>query len=153
MVRSLLSSHIPDLSNSNRPKGSPIQNVGYQLHAAHDASRSIAVLAGFVTAAAFGAVHVAGWNLVFPAAVEQLAWRCACLFMVRSVVVFFIFVGIGSLCVSCSDVRLALGPLLGFLVVCAGEAVYPCRDFQDTIFFLPPDAYVSTWTCNLPHFY
>lgn len=109
----------------------------------------------------FGAVHLAGWNLIFPTAnVDKWLWRTAA---ISSTVLYPLSFGINGGLVRVFDLfrlarisnfltdhaEFAVGIPIGVLyaisrLIIIGEMVR-------CLFYLPPEAFVATWTANIPH--
>ncbi|KAH6843249.1 hypothetical protein B0I37DRAFT_384043 [Chaetomium sp. MPI-CAGE-AT-0009] len=118
--------------------------------------RSIATSAvGLGAAAVFGGVHVAGWNFPFPTTAEKLAWQYASLYTTG-----FVLVAASGFAVATfagralgkegeSVVRLAMSLVVWVYFF---ARLFILIEIFRTLFFLAPDAYVSTWTSNIPHF-
>lgn len=104
----------------------------------------------------FGSVHVAGWNFDFPTPVEQKLWRISSLAIAFLLPVIFLPVllilsGFASFLnrAPWSKAVQLWGLILGVLYV--ASRLYLLVEIFRTLVFLPPGAYVSTWTSNIPH--
>ena len=141
----------------HRIYGEPFNNTGVRWNTVETSGATgwPTMISGWGATTLFGAVHVVGWNFSFPTRGEQIAWRAA------------------SLYTACFGITFILSAVLGIfasravgLVYDTGERWWVCMiswlyllarlfivvEIIRTLFFLPPDAYVSTWVLNLPHF-
>lgn len=106
----------------------------------------------------FGAVHITGWSLVFPSPLEQTLWRVAsitttvCLLVMYCPLVVFWVSGTSSY-----EAQSRLWPhLLKIWHIGCGVLYFVARSFLlveifRTIFYLPQDAFVTTWASDIPH--
>ena len=103
----------------------------------------------------FGAIHVAGWNLVFHDDIEQLLWRIASLYITALPLAPYVF--ILPLAIPCVERRFPeeyfMSRIVPVLLASTYIAVrlFLVVEYFRTLFFLPPDAYISTWASNIPH--
>ncbi|OCK90884.1 uncharacterized protein K441DRAFT_665639, partial [Cenococcum geophilum 1.58] len=105
----------------------------------------------------FGAIHVAGWNLVFYNDVERLLWRISSLYITAFPLVLYVFIVAFNFCPPCykryslekyfHDLTASV-PLIGIYIA---ARLFLVVEYFRTLFFLPPDAYISTWASNIPH--
>jgi hypothetical protein len=101
----------------------------------------------------FGAIHIAGWNLVFHNDIEQLIWRVASIYTAASLLIsLFAIVVLGMIWGSGKvqeRVYIALSLItIAFYVI---ARLFLIVEYFRTLFYLPPDAYISTWASNIPH--
>ena len=95
----------------------------------------------------FGGIHIGAWNFIFPTNIELIFWRVASLHStifgpITSIIIYLIAV---------RDLPLAfIYFFLAFFYVIA--RLFILVETFRTLFYLPPLAYVSTWTANIPHF-
>lgn len=103
----------------------------------------------------FGVVHVAGWSLRFPTKVDLWLWRASAL--ATTVVPLIILLLDGNI-VEVDDNHRAstiMAMVVGFFGVCI---IYACSrlilivEMFRCLCYLPPEAFVGTWTSNIPHF-
>jgi hypothetical protein len=110
-------------------------------------------------ATAFGAIHLFAWNFAFPTHAEQLLWRISA-GITLALPWFTLFATCASVLLEKSvNERFGGGwfdwiwwALLKVVVSCYVLArmfilVEMCR----TLYYLPPDTYITTWTTNVPH--
>ncbi|KAK3990464.1 hypothetical protein QBC44DRAFT_368995 [Cladorrhinum sp. PSN332] len=116
------------------------------------------IVAGIVGATLFGAVHIGAWNFPFPSLTDQLVWRIATVYTIAFGVLATFLDVIGGLIVDHTHKdRPYSGMLLRRLIMAMSWSYVLCRvavlvEIVRTLFFLPPNAYTSTWTSNFPHF-
>lgn len=100
----------------------------------------------------FGAIHIAAWNLYFPTSIEQTLWRMSSvmstvllptMYLLLLLNEYIIPAGIPTIFIKVWDI------LFGSLYVLA-RAFLLVEIFR-TLFYLPEDAYVTTWASNFPH--
>ena len=97
----------------------------------------------------FGGIHAGAWNFEFPTRTELLLWRCASLWTaVCGPILIMVGILFGHFEKTKSLFVIAL-PILTFLYVVARLALLV--EIFRTLFFLPPDAFVSTWASYVPH--
>lgn len=106
--------------------------------------------------ALFGAIHLAGWNLEFSTTIVDIwLWRTAA---IVSTVAYPCFMGIASLCYLLHEsltrevqenLVLRLGIILGLLYALSRLVII--AEMFRCLFYLPPRAFVATWTANIPH--
>ena len=109
----------------------------------------------------FGAVHVAGWNLNFPTAVERELWRISSLIMIGLLPIpllpLFIVAAGPRFDIPLDCLPKAIEPLViplwgsvfGMFYILA--RLYLLVETFRTLVFLPPDAFISTWVSNIPN--
>jgi hypothetical protein len=102
-----------------------------------------------VGATLFGGIYIGAWNFVFLTNIALILWRVASLWSTASGVLIISMRVLAGLFGS-QKKRLAIVKLLVFLYISA--RFYLLVETFRTLFFLPPLAYVSTWTANIPHF-
>ncbi|RFU79563.1 hypothetical protein TARUN_2672 [Trichoderma arundinaceum] len=113
----------------------------------------LVVSTGTVGAAIFGGIHAAAWNFAFPSTAEKVLWRCASIYSAVSpfycLLHFAVASGAKSRRKSTDLLSILILPLLGGLYVAA--RLFVLIEVVRTLCFLPPDAFVATWTSNIPH--
>ena len=105
----------------------------------------------------FGSLHMIAWNFAFPTHVEQILWRTASLCITTTV----------PLCLLTGVILVViLGEILSgtyfnsvlnqfgraFVALYTIARLYLLVEIFRTLFFLPPEAFISTWSTNIPHF-
>lgn len=109
----------------------------------------------------FGGIHVAGWNFEFPTPTEQQLWRTFSLIItvvplakLPPLILYCLRVMRGRLPVD-RYLRLTfhflrvLGFILSLFYILA--RLFILVEIFRSLLFLPPDAFVSTWTSSLSH--
>jgi hypothetical protein len=104
----------------------------------------LALTLGAIT---FGGIHVGAWKFIFPTKIELLFWRVASLY---STIFSPILILISFLFSAYFDTFLVIRSFSMFFYVIA--RLFILVETFRTLFYLPPLAYVSTWTANIPHF-
>lgn len=106
----------------------------------------------------FGAPHIFAWNFTFPTPTERIIWRAASLYcsLIGLIVllVVLLLVVLDTLLGS-SDRRdsIAFNILLyGMVGIYILARLFMIVEMFRTLLFLPPDAYIATWTANVPMF-
>jgi hypothetical protein len=127
--------------------GAPIPNDALQ------ASRAVVYLHFGVAIGGviFGAIHIAAWNFDFPTLIEQTLWRIASVLstvlppvMYLSLLVNKYFVQISPLLIKIWDICFGGSYLVARLFLLA--------EIFRALFYLPHDAFVTTWATSVPHF-
>lgn len=100
----------------------------------------------------FGAIHIAAWNLSFPTSIEQTLWRTASIMATTLLPVMYIplfleqFFFLGYIPMSVIQIW---DIVFGCFYVLA-RAFLLVEIFR-TLFYLPEDAYMTTWAASIPH--
>jgi hypothetical protein len=130
----IMGSHIPN----------DALNAGHELDVLH-----VGVSLGGII---FGAIHIAAWNLSFPTAIEQTLWRTASVMSTVMLPIMYLPLLVNEYVVR-GRVPIILIKIwdifFGSLYVLA-RAFLLVEIFR-TLFYLPEDAYVTTWASNFPH--
>lgn len=105
-----------------------------------------------ITAILFGGIHCAAWNYEFPTLAEKLLWRSSSIVTTTIPVLFMAGVGIEHH-VSNSEVKWILEKfeVLCMFVIYPIARLYLLVEVFRSLFFLPPSAFVGTWSGNIPH--
>ncbi|OBT46946.1 hypothetical protein VE00_02496 [Pseudogymnoascus sp. WSF 3629] len=104
----------------------------------------------------FGGPHLLAWNFAFPTPVERIIWRAASLYCSTFGLVLVMIYLIGKLFPSIGDEKLV--NIMAFIVMPTAAVTYVLArlfliaEMFRTLFFLPPSAYIATWTANAPMF-
>lgn len=117
------------------------------------------IMGSLIGCVIFGAPHVAGWNLVFHNDIEQLLWRVASIYTTASPPLItltstaFAFIAANLDSQRCFRalswvVRASTFITVVFYII---ARLFLIIEYFRTLFFLPPDAYISTWASNVPH--
>jgi hypothetical protein len=117
-----------------------------------------AYCAGMLGAVLFGAVHFGAWNYPFTTTTELILWRCASLY-ITAYGPFLMGLN-GLMYVAKRQIR--PHPLKRLIVtarttgVAATYIYFLFRlailvEIFRSLLFMPPDAFVATWTSNIPH--
>jgi hypothetical protein len=102
-----------------------------------------------------GAIHIIAWNYLFPSFVDLTLWRVAAVLSTATVFLFLIVAeGVEIL-----DRRtfsrwhqiLGMAILIALIVAYFGSRLVLMVEMFRCLFFLPPEAFVTTWTANIPH--
>jgi len=108
---------------------------------------SVGIAAGSLI---FGSLHLLAWNLAFPTSIERILWRVAAI-VTTTVPTFCTIVilinrrpGVGTGMVARHSAYFAAITLTLARLFLTVEVIR-------TLFFLPPRAFVATWSSNLPH--
>ncbi|KAI0596705.1 hypothetical protein F4775DRAFT_603314 [Biscogniauxia sp. FL1348] len=121
---------------------------------------------GCLSATLFGGIHIGAWNFTFPSRAELILWKCASVFSGAYPLFFsflcFVFQHIESLELHVIEdgwgpkIKEVVDTLFG-LILSVGSCLYVIArlfiivELFRTLCFLPPEAFVSTWTSNIPH--
>ncbi|KAK4444478.1 hypothetical protein QBC34DRAFT_308720 [Podospora aff. communis PSN243] len=107
----------------------------------------------------FGACHCIAWNFDFPTLIERTLWRACCAFTTATVPIYYIWwYLVLRFAFSRSGRFYRILVLLQWTIMSTFYILYVlCRLFIvveviRSLFYLPPDAFVSTWSVNFPHF-
>lgn len=107
----------------------------------------------------FGAIHVAGWNLIFPTSIEQDLWHISSIIVTCLLPAFFgLFLltmliadlmGVEDNSVFIRFAAVTFGLVPGVLYSMA--RLFLLVETFRTLAYLPPDAFISTWVSNIPN--
>ncbi|KAF8861684.1 hypothetical protein BDZ45DRAFT_647304 [Acephala macrosclerotiorum] len=106
------------------------------------------VIAGLV----FGSLHCAAWNFAFPTRAEQLLWRISSVVTAGALPLYYSVLlcdihitwpKFRQLPLSIIEILLALAYLLARLFLMA--------EVFRSLFYLPPSAFITTWSAQIPH--
>jgi hypothetical protein len=112
---------------------------------ASDIFFTVLIIAGTV----FASVHCIAWNFHFPTPIERTLWRCACIISTSMPLVWcIVMMIIGNL----KHLRTPIAGLyalllIGYFVTRLFLMVEIFRSFC----FLPPEAFIATWSAGIPH--
>ncbi|KAH8126037.1 hypothetical protein LI328DRAFT_166623 [Trichoderma asperelloides] len=103
------------------------------------------LLIGFLSATSFGGVHLFAWNNQFPTEIEQLLWRISALMTIALPYIYIL-----------KDIRTGTRRGMRIGLFCIAVCYVPCRLFLlaesfRSLYYLPPEAFKSTWAGNFPH--
>ncbi len=94
----------------------------------------------------FGGLHLAAWNFHFPTTIEQTIWRATSIY---TTVYMLVAVFSGVITTDESSMQTWLLRTQSVLYVLA--RLFLLVEIFRSLFFLPPEAYLSTWAANIPH--
>jgi hypothetical protein len=124
-------------------------NEGKEVHFVLDAEA-----VGFqIGAIILGVCHCLAWNFQFPTSIERLLWRIASLSITGIMPIYYF---LWYLLCSWSNhlqydhfrIPLAWLSFTSYVVARLYLLVAPFRE----LFFLPPEAFIATWSASFPHF-
>ena len=124
-----------------RYAGSRIKNDTQEVPKDQYESGRLALLVMAFGATLFGGIHIGAWNFEFPSQAELIFWRCASVFSAAYGITFIIISSVPKISVIFMSMWTLYIMARLFLLV----------EIFRTLCFLPPDAYISTWTTNIPH--
>jgi len=130
--------------------GSSIRNDATENHLDDDDASFWLYLAMIFGAILFGGIHVGAWNFEFPTRIELILWRSASVYSAACGIVIILVGVILGLFEKSEKLRIVVIQILVFVYITA-RLVLLVETFR-TLFFLPPLAFVSTWTADIPHF-
>ncbi|KAK4096211.1 hypothetical protein N658DRAFT_519333 [Parathielavia hyrcaniae] len=127
----------------------------------HEGAETAYIACLYIGSAIFCGLHLLAWNFPFPTAVDQVIWRVATLVSIMAPVGIPFLVCIpyraGWSCCRKTGDEGAQKRVEGLLVSSATFGVLVVArlllivEVFRTLYFLPQDAYLSTWTSNMPH--
>jgi len=108
---------------------------------------------------ALGAIHIAGWNLAFPSQVDRWLWR-SCAIASAASPILWMALSLPLLAMtktSLSDSAIVIGAwvtaeqqaVLTVVYVIARTVLMALM--VRSLFFLPPEAFTTTWATSIPH--
>ncbi|PTB38232.1 hypothetical protein M441DRAFT_82417 [Trichoderma asperellum CBS 433.97] len=113
------------------------------------------LLIGFFSATSFGGVHLFAWNNQFPTEIEQLLWRISAL-MTIALPYIYICTHLPFIGKPVKKIRTDTRRGMRIGLFCIAVCYVPCRLFLlaesfRSLYYLPPEAFKSTWAGNFPH--
>ncbi|RAK92522.1 hypothetical protein BO79DRAFT_138209 [Aspergillus costaricaensis CBS 115574] len=141
---------------SSRDSGDPIGN-GF-VDESEDPSKLSNIstdLWMFIGSMIFGGIHLIAWDFQFPTTVEKYLWWAASLWC-TACTIKLADIALVVLCLSYGFVALVLSVLLmalGFVGILAYivARLFIVVEMFRTLVFLPPDAYIATWSSEIPN--
>ena len=115
----------------------------------YESTLPLAMIVMAFGATLFGGIHIGAWNFEFPSRTELIFWRCASVFSAAyglTLIMFGISTSTAHVPVKIEGIFISMWT---FLYVMA--RLFLLVEIFRTLYFLPPDAYISTWTTNIPH--
>ncbi|KAI0467996.1 hypothetical protein F4859DRAFT_221826 [Xylaria cf. heliscus] len=106
---------------------------------------------GFVLGAVvFGAIHILAWNFEFPTPVEQTLWRVASI--TTAIVIPFYYLVWFLVHITNSLYWASQLYNIATYVVYVIARLFIIVEVFRSLGYLPPDAFVTTWSTSIPHF-
>jgi hypothetical protein len=94
----------------------------------------------------FGAVHLLAWNFAFPTPAERIVWRATSVYCSLAGALFF------AVTKKHLPEPYHTLPALGVIVPYILARLFLIVETFRTLLFLPPSAYIATWTSSVPMF-
>lgn len=94
----------------------------------------------------FGLLHCLAWNYEFPTQREGLLWKIAALGTSSILFVFIFF--LAALETNAKFMRV-IGPIVALAYSIA--RLHLIVEMFRSLFYLPPEAYITTWSAGIPH--
>ncbi|MCJ1320453.1 hypothetical protein MMC15_005792 [Xylographa vitiligo] len=145
-IRGLFNPH-EDIVEYAETMGKPIANDAFE------PSKEIVYMhVGIgVSGAVFGGIHVAAWDFTFPTEVERDLWRLASVMSMTLLPILYSALLYNEF-VRYIKYRLFIKIWnLTFGILYLAARIFLIMETFRSLFYLPPDAYISTWAQNLPH--
>lgn len=121
-----------------------IEKNGRQLRFSNDENNSYAGGFGVALAVALGGIHLAGWNFAFPTLIDLWLWR-SCSIASTAIPLVLLVVAYFDL-----EEWFVWLWLFTVCIYCVTRAILIAEMFR-CLFYLPTEAYTTTWTTNIPH--
>ncbi|KAF8860663.1 hypothetical protein BDZ45DRAFT_304592 [Acephala macrosclerotiorum] len=104
----------------------------------------------------FGSIHIVAWNFIFPTIIERTLWRIASIQCTTIPLAFLVVIFLGAYVDNQMPdqeiIPVVLGIILFILaIVYIAARLFLLVEIFRTLCFLPPSAYMATWTTNIPH--
>jgi hypothetical protein len=121
-----------------------------------DSMTMVVVLVGAAATVFFGAIHLTAWHFNFPSTVDQLAWRCASIYVTSYAPVLLLLpmpsvaMSVGLLKSSGQRGILVTYAILSHFYILARLVMWV--EIFRSFLYLPPGAFIETWASNIPHF-
>lgn len=111
----------------------------------------------FLATTVFSAVHLAGWNLPFSSTLALYLWRVSALVTTGLPAFWMVFHGLMAMIFGWFDPGVPMrewmfdNTLLPVTVLYLGGRGILIEEMLRGLAYLPPDAFMATWTANVPH--
>ncbi|KAF3012384.1 hypothetical protein E8E14_008810 [Neopestalotiopsis sp. 37M] len=103
----------------------------------------------------FGAVHVAAWNASFPTSIDQWLWRISSMVSMLVLLLLYLYIlaltGLQEKYSRLDSDWAVYIPFIGLTTFYAIARVILIVAMVRCMLFLPPQAFVTSWTTNVPH--
>jgi hypothetical protein len=99
----------------------------------------------------FGAIHIGAWNFHFPTPIEQTLWRAASVLSTALLPVMYSVLLVNEFFARIPQLPIKIWDILFGGLYLAARLFLLVEIFR-TLFYLPPEAYVTTWATSVPHF-
>jgi hypothetical protein len=129
--------------------------------AVHGNTEILTLMSGaIIGGAVFGGVHCVAWNFQFPTTVERLLWRIASILTsvmpLISIPFNYYWIKINApFCRSSDESQtsrfLVSTVLVAFAMIYLAARLFIMVEIFRSLFFLPPDAFIDTWSSSFPH--
>lgn len=123
-----------------------IEKNGHQTRVSNidDVDSKAAAYCGIALAIALGGIHLAGWNFVFPTLIDRWLWRsCSIASIAAPIIISIIFYW------TIED-RFSWLWFSMVFIYSITRSILIAEMFR-CLFYLPTEAYTTTWTINIPH--
>lgn len=128
----------------------PFSNLGFRNK---QGTGPMDIGATIIMSVLLGATHLAGWNFTFPSQADLMLYRVAAVASTAALAVVFpcwaIWFALGEVLNISDDVNFILSFLPVGLYTLA-RIILIVEMFR-CLFYLPPEAFLTTWTTNIPH--
>lgn len=106
--------------------------------------------AGFTLGAVvFGACHCIAWNFDFPTPIEQTLWRATSVFTAAIMPLYYLgWYGLAVLHFSGKATVILASITYTLYIICR---LYIIAEVFRSLFYLPPEAFLATWSSLVPH--
>ncbi|KAF8858839.1 hypothetical protein BDZ45DRAFT_590708 [Acephala macrosclerotiorum] len=109
---------------------------------------------GFIAGAVvFGACHCIAWDFEFPTSVEQIVWKAASIFTIAAIPLFYLggaflyWMTVGGVLRGVSFCALSYTTFSLY----AACRVFIIVELFRSLAYLPPEAFLTTWSASMPH--
>lgn len=107
-----------------------------------------------LSSATFGGIHLIAWNYHFPTGVEQKIWRAAALTVATTPILWVLVVRYEVYAKKHKHPARELIPPIRWAVLATPyllSRLFIIAEVLRSLYYLHPDAFVATWTANVPH--
>lgn len=129
----------------------PLPNHSIHTRAQNDSWEVHRVLSGLVLGGTlFGGLHCLAWNFQFPTPGETIAWRVSAVLITVTPVFLALFFTL-DIDSDMESIVSATVFLIGIFAYVLARLSIIVEVFR-TLLYLPPDAFIETWSGSFPHF-
>lgn len=107
------------------------------------------ILTSILSILLFGGLHLIAWNINFPTVAEKYIWRASALTVAVAPTASALLVLLKSVLFNRTD-RLSKWSVIVFAPIYIFARLFIIVESYRSLYYLPTDAFMSTWAANAP---